>query len=231
MTVADSKATLAKPSSRSQVILIPWDPDSEEHVQRLYDQRVACGWKSHFVEEKWRHLQRQSKMAIHWVVRRPSPLLRVSPLHLQPNYLPPQILSPEDPQKESKLQAHITAYPNEATPVHDTAKFLGGEAREIPQPPREFIPVGHISLDSYCADPELADPKRGIYYVSTLYISHALQGRGLGRAAMDAIESMAVEPPLNAKALALDTLAREQAVNLEFWKEVQAPPPRVCFVC
>lgn len=227
MTVADSKAALAKPSSKSKVILIPWDPDSEEHVHRLYDQRIACGWKSDLVEEKWRHLQREGKMAIHWVVRRLSPLLRVSPLHLQPNYLPPQILSPEDPQNESKLQSHVTAYPNEVTPLHDTAKLLGGEARQISQSSREFIPVGHISLDSHCADPELADPKRGIYYVSTLYISEALQGKGLGRAAMDAVESMAVEPPLKAKALALDTLAREHAVDLEFWKELQAPPPRV----
>lgn len=30
---------------------------------------------------------------------------------------------------------------------------------------------------------------------------------------------MAIEPPLNAKVLALDTLAREQALDDDFWKD------------
>lgn len=28
-----------------KVELIPSDPDNEEHYQRMYDQRVACGWR------------------------------------------------------------------------------------------------------------------------------------------------------------------------------------------
>lgn len=75
-------------------------------------------------------------------------------------------------------------------------------------------------MDFYNPDPSLADPSRGIFYISTFYVSRALQGGGLGRAAMDAIEKMAVEPPLNAKVLALDTLAREQALDDDFWKDI-----------
>jgi hypothetical protein len=59
-------ALVTSPKS-AKVILVPWDPDSTEHAQRLYDQRVACGWKQEKIE-LWRALQREGKMAIHWVV-------------------------------------------------------------------------------------------------------------------------------------------------------------------
>jgi len=204
MSVVDTAAALARPSAKSSVILIPWDHESPEHVKRLYDQRKACGWNSKFVEDKWRHLQREGKIAIHWIV-----------------------LADDDPQKVTKLQTHITAYPYEAVPLSDSCRSLDGKPRDIPQPPRTFFPVGHISLDSQYDDPELADPNRGVYYVSTLYISNALQGSGLGRAAMDVVEVMATEPPFNGKALALGTLAREHAIS-EFWVKVHIPPFKVC---
>jgi hypothetical protein len=44
---------------------------------------------------------------------------------------------------------------------------------------------------------------------------------------MDAVESMAIEPPLYAKVLALDTLAREQALDADFWKGFQWQMPKV----
>lgn len=50
-----------------KVTLIPWDPDSQQHVDRLYSQRVVCGWKSEEVHQ-WRALQRDGKMAINWIV-------------------------------------------------------------------------------------------------------------------------------------------------------------------
>ena len=53
--------------ARTVVDLIPWDPESEEHVQRMFDQRVACGWKSSFVE-KWKIRQREGMMTLQWVV-------------------------------------------------------------------------------------------------------------------------------------------------------------------
>lgn len=104
-------------------------------------------------------------------------------------------------------------------PLLDTGMSLAGKPRSTQRLSEPFIPVGHISLDFYNEDPSLADPSEGIYYISTFYVSRALQGGGLGRAAMDAIERMAIEPPLNAKVLALDTLAREQALDDEFWKD------------
>ena len=130
-----------------------------------------------------------------------------------------QILSEDDPQKKFKIAEHIMQHPNEKLPILDTATTLAGEPR-ITQPLSEpFIPVGHISLDFYNPDSSLADPSKGIFYISTFYISRALQGGGLGRAAMDAIEKMAIDPPLNAKLLALDTLAREQFLDDDFWKD------------
>jgi hypothetical protein len=48
---------------------------------------------------------------------------------------------------------------------------------------------------------------------------------------MDAVESMAIEPPLCAKVLALDTLVREQALDTDFWKDLQWQMPKVYHDC
>jgi len=130
-----------------------------------------------------------------------------------------QVLSEDDPQKEFKLAQQVMQHPNEKLPILDTATTLAGKPRTTQRFSEPFIPVGHISLDFYNPDSSLADPSKGIFYISTFYVSRALQGGGLGRAAMDAIERMAIEPPLNAKVLALDTLAREQVLDDEFWKD------------
>jgi hypothetical protein len=55
-------------STTCQVRLMPWDPDSIEHVQRLIDQRIACGWKSELVPQ-WISPQKEGKIAIQWIVR------------------------------------------------------------------------------------------------------------------------------------------------------------------
>ena len=64
---------LAPPSQEkptiSEVILIPWDPDSPEHAERLRLQRVACGWSRDQVE-RWRIQQREGTKALHWIVSR-----------------------------------------------------------------------------------------------------------------------------------------------------------------
>jgi GNAT superfamily N-acetyltransferase len=122
---------------------------------------------------------------------------------------------------------------NEKVPLLDTATSLAGKPRTTQRLSESFTPVGHISLDFYNEDPSLADPSKGIYYISTFYVSRALQGGGLGRAAMDAIERMAIEPPLNARVLALDTLSREQALDDDFWKDENliAQRPKVSCKC
>jgi GNAT superfamily N-acetyltransferase len=126
-----------------------------------------------------------------------------------------------------KLEQHILEHPDEKTPISDTARSLAGKPRTRSPFLDAFIPIGHISLDFYHPDQSLADPTKGIFYISTFYVSHALQGGGIGRAAMDAVENMAIEPPLCAKVLALDTLAREQALDADFWKDVQWQMPKV----
>lgn len=57
-----------------QVQLIPWDADNEEHVKRLFDQRVACGWKQDMVGS-WKEPQKSGAMALHFVVRSLSDVL------------------------------------------------------------------------------------------------------------------------------------------------------------
>jgi hypothetical protein len=54
---------------RAEVILVAWDPESPEHVDRLYQQRVACGWEEEEVEG-WRNLQQSGEKTVQWVVRR-----------------------------------------------------------------------------------------------------------------------------------------------------------------
>ncbi|KAF8864383.1 hypothetical protein BDZ45DRAFT_582162 [Acephala macrosclerotiorum] len=188
----------SKSPKRAKVNLIAWDPESPAHVERMFQQRVACGWNSELVE-KWRDLQSEGKMTLQWVV-----------------------LSDEDPEKETKLAQHLLKYPEEASPILDTATTLGSKPRK--QSSQPFIPAGHISLDAESPNPDQADASKGLYCITSFYISHAIQGGGLGRAAMDTIESEAVREPLCAKVLSLDTLANESAYRNEMWVELGVEP-------
>ncbi len=58
---------LGKSPARAKVNLIAWDPESPAHIERMVQQRIACGWKIDYVE-RWRVLQREGKMAIQWIV-------------------------------------------------------------------------------------------------------------------------------------------------------------------
>jgi hypothetical protein len=86
----------------------------------------------------------------------------------------------------------------------DTAISLGAKPRS-PNKDFAFIPVGYISLDTEYEEPKYEDPVPGTYFIATFYISGVLQGSGIGRAAMDIIESTAISEPLLAKRLALST--------------------------
>lgn len=92
---------------------------------------------------------------------------------------------------------------------------------------KKFIPVGHISLNKEYETPGYAKPAEGFYWIANFYISDALQGMGLGRAAMDAVESMAISEPLCAETLALSTLAREHVKKREMWTALAKEPPKV----
>lgn len=121
-----------------------------------------------------------------------------------------QVLGDLYPSKEEKLNEHAKIWPLEARPLSDTATSLGGISRTA-DPTRRFLPVGHISLNADGEDFVL----EGSYKIAYFYVSTALQGGGLGRAAMDAVESMAASQPLCAKLLWLSTTSNVQ----------QDPPP------
>jgi hypothetical protein len=54
-------------STKPRVLLIPWDPTSPEHVQRLVEQRIACGWDYEEVEG-WRAKHESGTLNMQWVV-------------------------------------------------------------------------------------------------------------------------------------------------------------------
>lgn len=55
------------PGACPEILLIPWDPDSPAHVDRMVQQRLACGWHAGDVEA-WAALQREGKKGLHWIV-------------------------------------------------------------------------------------------------------------------------------------------------------------------
>src|SRR5437667_109843 len=66
-----------------------------------------------------------------------------------------QVLTDDDQEKEAKLKKHIKAFQGEQSPLSDSATSFGGKPRSPSSPPKSFIPVGHISLDSEYENPEL----------------------------------------------------------------------------
>ena len=65
MTTPENSGKLTR--GPNPVYLIPWDPDSQEHVDRMKLQRIACGWKVDQVDA-WRETQRNGQSGLHWVV-------------------------------------------------------------------------------------------------------------------------------------------------------------------
>ncbi|KAL0940524.1 uncharacterized protein CTRU02_203287 [Colletotrichum truncatum] len=188
--------------SRSKVQLVPWDPDSQDHVTRMVDQRIECGWSFDKVPS-WQDDQRTGFKCIYWIV-----------------------IDPESPEADIKLSKHITACPKEKEPLEDTATSI----RATPRTPSftSFHPVGHISLDvdnppAKCLN--LPIPSEGVYWIKSLFVSYALHSSGIGRAAMDTVEAMAMREPLFAKVLMLDTVAKEDQHREEFLAQVSGKPP------
>lgn len=137
------------------------------------------------------------------------------------------MLSQDDAGRDGKLVQHTSRHPKEKDPISDTATSLL-QAPRTPSVHTPFIPVGHISLDSENPyDSTLADKSQHLYCITTFYISHALQSTGLGSAAMDAVELLAVKPPLRAQALALDTMAKERHDDVELWHAFGTERPKV----
>ncbi|KAK8083809.1 hypothetical protein PG996_002590 [Apiospora saccharicola] len=186
---------------RPAIILVPWDPDSPDHVERMRLQRVACGWKQDGAEG-WRPLQREGKIGLHWIV-----------------------LSPTHPETPSRLAAHQTQFPAEAAPLRDTSRAILGRPHTVHLDIMAarttdgdndnndnnalFVPVGHISLDGWHHDPSLqTSAADGVYSLTTFYVSGAMQGVGIGGAAVTECERMAAQD-FGAKTMTLDTISNE----------------------
>jgi hypothetical protein len=50
-----------------KVQLVPWDYTSPEHISRMHDQRVACGWRADEVLS-WAESARKGGKWFYWVV-------------------------------------------------------------------------------------------------------------------------------------------------------------------
>ncbi|KAE9381843.1 hypothetical protein N431DRAFT_320565 [Stipitochalara longipes BDJ] len=180
-------------TSKPRVQLIPWDPASPEHVERLVQQRITCGWDSEAVPS--------------WIEKQVSAVFNLSWL----------VLDDTDPSSTTLLAQHTSTYPQESVPLLDSALAYGGKPRTPPSPQRSFIPIGHICLGQVTVDyvppappgykPEEAAGS-GWYWISNFYVSRVLQGSGLGRAAMDTVESIAISEPLNARVLGLNAISK-----------------------
>ncbi|KAJ8066630.1 hypothetical protein OCU04_005678 [Sclerotinia nivalis] len=184
-------------SSKPEIELIPWDPTSPEHVERLVQQRVACGWDDEYVES-WRKTQESGKLNIQWIV-----------------------LADSDLEKDARLFKHTEVHPQEKEPLVDSAISFGGKPRDILSPQRTFIPIGHICLgppsENYL-NLGYVSRTEGFYWISNFYISRALQGTGLGKAAMDTVENLAICEPLCASTLGLNTIDKVDPGREEKYK-------------
>ncbi|KAJ5407923.1 hypothetical protein N7509_001806 [Penicillium cosmopolitanum] len=112
--------------------------------------------------------------------------------------------------------------------LQDTAVSLNAVPRNPSQ--QAFVPIGHISLDS--KNPEAAHlglriPSDAVYWIKTFFVQHHLQSKGIGRAAMDEVEAMAVNEPLSAKTLMLDTVEKGDQLREEFAKATYGGIPKV----
>ncbi|KAH6683880.1 hypothetical protein B0J14DRAFT_571629 [Halenospora varia] len=196
MMASNIPTPLAK-SPNPPVLLIPWDFTSPEHVQRLVQQRIACGW-DHEAVEGWKAKQESGELNLQWIV-----------------------LVGSDPERDAKLLKHTSTYPLEAAPLLDSALSFGGKPRTIPSPQNSFIPVGHICLGPPSANYinlGYVSNEQGLYWISNFYVSRALQGGGLGRAAMDTAERIAISEPLCARVLALNAINKDDPERDEKYK-------------
>lgn len=62
-------STRDHPDQYNKVNLIPWDAMDEKHYQRMYDQRIACGWGHEEVPKRKDKMIKGTKF-LYWVVSR-----------------------------------------------------------------------------------------------------------------------------------------------------------------
>ena len=96
-----------------------------------------------------------------------------------------QVLPPSYERTSQLMERHISAFPAEETPLKNTSGSIYGKSVSPSPDISAFVPVGHISLDAWAADPLLhTSAERGIYSLTSFYVSKALQSLGLGGTAL-----------------------------------------------
>ncbi|KAI0014457.1 hypothetical protein F4779DRAFT_559910 [Xylariaceae sp. FL0662B] len=187
-----------------KIELFPWDHSSPEHVERMYDQRVACGWRADEVPS-WIESAKKGGRIFYWIV-----------------------FSDALPDREKIIRKHVAAYPKEASSLRDTAAEIRLAQRQPTM--REFLPIGHVALDIHKPeeDAKFGLPFPGTVWMHQLYISYVLQGGGFGAGTMSKIETLAAQEPMKATTMALDTLSKETQNDAEREKVMNMenlPPP------
>ena len=96
-----------------------------------------------------------------------------------------QVLPPDDEETPQRVQQHVSAFPDEAEPLKNTCSSIFGRPTSANPSIISFLPIGHISLDAWAADPLLhTSAEKGVYSLTSFYVSSALQNMGLGGAAL-----------------------------------------------
>ncbi|KAH7381924.1 hypothetical protein BKA64DRAFT_749382 [Cadophora sp. MPI-SDFR-AT-0126] len=138
-------------SSKNFVSVIPWDPTSEPHVERLRQQRMSCGWDAENVSN-WRTQQLSGQKVLLWLT-----------------------LKPAHPCYDNLITSHILQFPQESKPISDSGSDTFPMRRERQ---KGFTPIGHVSLDF--PPTGITDPSRARIGATSLYLSPAIRGLELG---------------------------------------------------
>ncbi|KAE9377562.1 hypothetical protein N431DRAFT_163628 [Stipitochalara longipes BDJ] len=167
-------------SPKNFIEVIPWDPKSASHVERLRQQRIACGWGVENVDN-WRDQQLSQQKLLLWLVRSFSP--RYQDSNFQPKLTNYQVLKNSHACYEALLNSHVCQFPQENDLLFDTAPIIFARQRS-----NAFIPIGHVSLDFMPT--AIIDPSKGQIGATSLYISPALRGQEFARQAVETIKSV-----------------------------------------
>ncbi|KAI1325771.1 hypothetical protein F5Y16DRAFT_377144 [Xylariaceae sp. FL0255] len=160
-------------TSASKINLIPWDYQSEAHIERMVAQRKVCGWGANEVRS-WAERAETGLKTMFWVE-----------------------LAETIPNREEMLESHRKKYPAASAPLENTATTNSHQLlpTQSGNATAEFIPVAHVALNKN-PTPDLKGsfesllPEEGVYWVANLWVSEVLQGSGIGRAVMSEVEAM-----------------------------------------
>ncbi|KEZ41132.1 hypothetical protein SAPIO_CDS7203 [Scedosporium apiospermum] len=168
--------------------LIPFDGKSDAHAKRLYHQRIGCGWAEDEIEA-WRVKHEKGEKGLFWLV-----------------------LQDGVPGRDKLMEDHSIKYPEEKELLKDSSISVLGLERTATN--QDFDTIGHIAVERRPAtDKELGFPADEVAWITSLYISFAMQHLGLGRDVMNIVEKFLTREPLNARTAALDTMDKKMQLS------------------